>query len=66
LSKVSSSNYPPLQNPPNAPKKQVVIVDEPSKDPKIIVEKFCVGLKNYKTKKPLEDLAIEGLIVKEF
>jgi hypothetical protein len=41
-------------------------VDEPSKDPKIVLEKFCDSLKNYKTKKPLEDLALEGMIVEEF
>jgi hypothetical protein len=41
-------------------------VDEPSKDPKTIVEKFYDDLKNYKTKKPLEDSAVEGMIVKEF
>jgi hypothetical protein len=41
-------------------------VDEPSKDLKIVVEKFYDGLKNYKIKKLLEDLAIEGMTVKEF
>jgi hypothetical protein len=41
-------------------------VDEPSKDLKTVVEKFYDGLKNYKTKKPLEDLAILGITVKEF
>jgi hypothetical protein len=41
---------PPLQNPPNTSKKQDAIVDEPSKDPKTIVEKFYDGLNNYKTK----------------
>jgi hypothetical protein len=41
-------------------------VDEPSKDPKTIVEKFYDDLKNYKTKKLLEDLALEGMIVEEF
>jgi hypothetical protein len=30
------------------------------------VEKFYDGLKNYKTKKPLKDLAVEGMTVKEF
>jgi hypothetical protein len=30
------------------------------------VEKFYDGLKNYKTKKLLEDLALEGMSVKEF
>jgi hypothetical protein len=57
---------PPLQNPPNAPKKKDAIVDEPSKDPKAIVEKFYDGLKNSKTKKPLEDLTLEGMTVEEF
>jgi hypothetical protein len=57
---------PSLQNSPNAPKKQNAIVDKPSKDPKTIVEKFYVGLKNYKTKKPLEDLALEDMTVEEF
>jgi hypothetical protein len=41
-------------------------VDEPSKDPKSIVGKFYYGLKKYKTKKPLEDLALEGMTVEEF
>jgi hypothetical protein len=41
-------------------------VDEPSKDPKTVVEKFYDCLKNYKTKEPLEDLTIEGMIVEEF
>jgi hypothetical protein len=41
-------------------------VDEPSKDPKTVVEKFYDVLKNYKTKKLLEDLALEGMTVKEF
>jgi hypothetical protein len=41
-------------------------VDKPSKDPKTIVEKFYDGLKNYKTKKSLEDLALEGMTVEEF
>jgi hypothetical protein len=30
------------------------------------VEKFYDGLKNYKTKKPLEDLTLEGMTVEEF
>jgi hypothetical protein len=47
-------------------KKQDAIVDEPSKDPKTIVGKFYDGTKNYKIKKPLEDLALEGMIVEEF
>jgi hypothetical protein len=41
-------------------------VDEPNKDPWTIVERFYDGLKNYKTKEPLEDLALEGMIVEEF
>jgi hypothetical protein len=41
-------------------------VDELSKDPKTIVEKFYDDLKNYKTKKLLEDLALEGMIVENF
>jgi hypothetical protein len=41
-------------------------VDEPSKDPKTVVKKFYDGLKNYKTKKPLEDLVVPGMTVKEF
>jgi hypothetical protein len=42
------------------------IVDEPRKDPKTILGKFYGGLKNYKTKKPLEDLTLEGMTVEEF
>jgi hypothetical protein len=41
-------------------------VDKPSKDPKTVVEKFYDCLKNYKTKKPLEDLVVEGMIIEEF
>jgi hypothetical protein len=41
-------------------------VDESNKNPKTVVVKFYVGLKNYKTKKPLEDLAVRGLTIKEF
>jgi hypothetical protein len=41
-------------------------VDEPSKDHKDVVEKFYDGLKNYKTKKPLEDLALEDMTIEEF
>jgi hypothetical protein len=41
-------------------------VDEPSKDPKTVVETFYDCLKDYKTKKSLEDLAAEGMIVEEF
>jgi hypothetical protein len=41
-------------------------VDEPSKEPKTVLDKFYDGLKNYKTKKPLEDLAVVGMTVEEF
>jgi hypothetical protein len=41
-------------------------VDELSKYPKTVVEKFYDALKNYKTNKPLEDLALEGMTVEEF
>jgi hypothetical protein len=41
-------------------------VDEPSKDPKTVVERFYDVLKKYKIKKPLEDLALEGMTVEEF
>jgi hypothetical protein len=41
-------------------------MDKPSKDTRSIVERFYDGLNNYKTKKPLEDLALEGMIVEEF
>jgi hypothetical protein len=41
-------------------------VDETSKDPKSVVDKFYDFLKNYKTKKPLEDLALEAMTVEEF
>jgi hypothetical protein len=57
---------PPLQKLSNAPKKKDAIMDESSKDPRIVVEKFYDGLNNYKTKKPLEDLALEGMTVEEF
>jgi hypothetical protein len=39
---------------------------EPSTDPKVVVVKFFGGLKNYKQKKPLEDLAVLGMTIKEF
>jgi hypothetical protein len=39
-------------------------VDEPSTNSEDIVENFYAGLKNYKHKKPLED--IPGMTVKEF
>jgi hypothetical protein len=57
---------PPLQIPPNALKKQDTIVEKPSKDPRTVVEKFYDGLKNYKTKKPLEGFSVEGMTRKEF
>jgi hypothetical protein len=63
---MSPPHTTPLQNLPNAPKKQDAIMDEPSKDPKTVVGKFYDGLKNYKTKKMLEDLALEGLTIEEF
>jgi hypothetical protein len=41
-------------------------VDESSKDPRTMVERFYDGLKNYKTKESLEDLALEDMTVVEF
>jgi hypothetical protein len=41
-------------------------VDETSKDPKIVLDKCYDGFKNYKTKKPLEDLVLVGMTVEEF
>jgi hypothetical protein len=41
-------------------------VDEPNTNSKTVVEKFYDGLKNYKIKKPLEDLVVSGMTVKEF
>jgi hypothetical protein len=41
-------------------------VDKPSKDTKTVVEKFYDSLKNYKTKKLLEDLVVQGVTVEEF
>jgi hypothetical protein len=41
-------------------------VDKTSKDPKAIMDKFYDGLKSYKTNKPLEDLTLVGMTVKEF
>jgi hypothetical protein len=41
-------------------------VDEPNINPKITVENFFGGIKNYKQNKPLEDLAISGMTIKEF
>jgi hypothetical protein len=69
--RVSSPMSPPYtalppQNPPKALKKQDVIVDEPSTDPNGAVEKFFSGLKKYKHKKSLEDLAILAMTVKNF
>jgi hypothetical protein len=65
-SKSPPHTTPPLQIPPNAPKKKDATVDKTSKDPKTVLDKFYDGLKNYKTKKPLEDLALVGMSVKEF
>jgi hypothetical protein len=41
-------------------------VDEARKDPKTVVEKFYDCLKNYETKKLLEDLVVEGMTIEEF
>jgi hypothetical protein len=41
-------------------------MDETSKDTKAVLDKFYDGLKNYKTKKRLEDLALVAMIVEEF
>jgi hypothetical protein len=41
-------------------------MDEPSIDPKAVVDNFFGSLKNYKHKKPLEDLAVPSMNVKEF
>jgi hypothetical protein len=41
-------------------------MDETNKDPKIVFDKIYDDLKNYKTMKPLEDLALVGMSVKEF
>jgi hypothetical protein len=41
-------------------------MDETSKDPKTVFYKFYDGLKNYKTKKLLEDLALIDKSVEEF
>jgi hypothetical protein len=41
-------------------------VDETSKDPKTVLYKFYNGLKNYKTKKPLEALSLVVMSVEEF
>jgi hypothetical protein len=62
----SPHTTPPLQIPPNAPKKQDATMDETSKDPKTVLDKIYDDLKNYKTKKSLEDLALIGMSVEEF
>jgi hypothetical protein len=36
-------------------------VDKTSKDSKTVLDKFYDGVKNYKTKKPLEDLSLVGM-----
>jgi hypothetical protein len=41
-------------------------VDETSNDTKTVLDKFYDGLKNYKTKKLLEDMALVGMSVEEF
>jgi hypothetical protein len=41
-------------------------MDEPNTNSKTVVEKFYDGFKNYKIKKPLEDLVVSGMTVKEF
>jgi hypothetical protein len=41
-------------------------VDEPSINNKTVVANFFGGLKNYKHNKPLEDLVVLGMTVKEF
>jgi hypothetical protein len=41
-------------------------VNEPSKDPKTVMEKFYDSLNDYKTKKLLEDLALEAMTIEEF
>jgi hypothetical protein len=56
---------PHLQIPPNGLKKKDATVDETSKDPKTVHDRIYDGLKNYKTKKPLEDLALVGMSVKD-
>jgi hypothetical protein len=47
-------------------KKKDATVYESNKDHKTVFDKFYDGLKNYKTKKSLEDLALLGMSVKEF
>jgi hypothetical protein len=67
---------PPTQNPlkkqdapqipPKALKKQDDNVDEPNTDLKTTMWKFFSCLKNYKHNKPLEDLVVLGMTIKEF
>jgi hypothetical protein len=56
----------PPHNPPKALKKQDAIVDEPRTNSKTTVEKFYGCLNTYKTEKPLEDLVVPSMTVKEF
>jgi hypothetical protein len=41
-------------------------VDETNRDPMAILDKIYDGLKNSKTKKLMEDLALVGMTVEEF
>jgi hypothetical protein len=41
-------------------------MDKTNKDPKIVLDKFYDGLKNYKTEKLLDDLALVGMSVNFF
>jgi hypothetical protein len=66
FSNVSSLYYPSYSKSSKALRKQDAIVYESSTDPKVTVEKFFGGLKNYKHNKLLEDLVISGMTVKEF
>jgi hypothetical protein len=54
---------PPPQNPSKASKKQDAIMDGPNTNPKTTMENFFAGLKNYKQKKPLADLAVLGMTI---
>jgi hypothetical protein len=63
---MSPSYTTPPHNPSNAPKKQDAIVNEPSTNSNIVVEKFYAGPNNYKIKKLLEDLAFPCMTIKEF
>jgi hypothetical protein len=56
---------PPPQISPNALKKQDATVDKTSKNSKTVLDKFYDGLKNYKTRKLLEELALVGMSAKE-